>query len=61
MIFNFKVDIQYIKFLLFLNYMKYIKTNLVHDLPEETKYVPKHVAKDYTFEFVICALTLLYT
>jgi hypothetical protein len=40
-----------------LNYIKYVKKNLVPELPEDNTDVPKHVVvKDYIFEFVICAL-----
>jgi hypothetical protein len=41
-----------------LNYIKYIKKDLVPQLSDDSADMPKHVVvKDYTFEFVICALS----
>jgi len=38
-----------------------MKTNSVHELPEGSTDVPKHVVvKDCTFEFLIYALNLFY-
>jgi len=54
----FTIDIKYI------NPFKLhkVKTNLVHELAEDSTDLPKHVlVKDYTFEFVICALPRFHT